>query len=140
MRFNVCSVKHVNALLRCSLIVTAVALLRALLRSALLRKSVNDPLSVPARRHNVVGRLEFNSLSNHHKTFKLGNRNYTCMSKTLKDQEGRRRKWRSSQEVFLFVFLLAKGFIGCFYCVYIVFGKHSFFFTVLFIYQVGPAK
>jgi len=45
MRFNVCAVKHVNALLRCSLIVTAVALLRTSLRSALLRKSVNEPLS-----------------------------------------------------------------------------------------------
>jgi len=44
MRFNVCSVKHVNALLRCSLVVTAVTLLRYLLRSALLRKSVNEPL------------------------------------------------------------------------------------------------
>jgi len=43
MRLNVCSVKHINALLRCSLVVTAVALLRSLLRSALLRSSVNAP-------------------------------------------------------------------------------------------------
>jgi len=44
MYFNACSVKHINVLLRCSLVVTAVALLRCLLRSALLRKSVNEPL------------------------------------------------------------------------------------------------
>jgi len=35
MRFNVCSVKHVNALLRCSLGVTTVTILRSLLRLAL---------------------------------------------------------------------------------------------------------
>jgi len=43
MRFNVCPVKHINALLRCSLVIIAVELFRSLLRSALLRSSLNEP-------------------------------------------------------------------------------------------------
>jgi len=74
MRFNVCSVKlHIIALLRCSLVVTAVALLRsflrsallrsALLRSALLRSSLNEPIGQIRKnysKHSILDyRIEF---------------------------------------------------------------------------------
>jgi len=59
MRFNVCSVKHINALLRCSLVVTAVALLRSLLRSALLCSSLNEPLDRKGRINDSIFNILF---------------------------------------------------------------------------------
>jgi len=55
-------VKHINVLLRCSLVVTAVALLRSLLRSALLRSSLIEPIEAKKHIKNFIRKGTFSEV------------------------------------------------------------------------------